>query len=74
MTEIDILDIDHVEFIVAGVKISFYANPNRSPLKTEIIYLNNLKLADLIEYIGEWEMLYNPDFNCTEFGTIKNAK
>ncbi len=22
---------------------------------------------------GEWEMLYNPDFNCTEFGTIKNT-
>lgn len=26
-----------------------------------------------IEYIGEWESLYNPDFNYTEFGTIKNA-
>ena len=26
-----------------------------------------------IEYLGEWEMLYNPDFNCTEFGAIKNA-
>lgn len=24
----DILDLDHVEFIVDGVKISFYANPN----------------------------------------------
>ncbi len=22
---------------------------------------------------GEWEILYNPDFNCTEFGTIKNV-
>jgi hypothetical protein len=26
-----------------------------------------------IEYIGEWELLYNPNFNYTEFGTIKNA-
>ena len=26
-----------------------------------------------IEYIGEWEALYNPNFNYTEFGTIKNA-
>jgi hypothetical protein len=24
------------------------------------------------EYIGEWEALYNPWFNYTEFGTIKN--
>lgn len=27
-------------------------------------------LKNTIEYLGEWEMLYNPDFNCTEFGTI----
>ena len=26
-----------------------------------------------IEYIGEWEILFNPIFNCTEFGTIKNT-
>lgn len=52
---IDILDIDHVEFVVNGVKISFYANPNRSPLNTEIIYLNNLKLADLTA-IGAMKM------------------
>lgn len=42
----DILDIDHVEFVVSGVKLSFYANPNSSPLKQEIAYLNNLRLAD----------------------------
>jgi hypothetical protein len=24
------------------------------------------------EYIGEWEVLYNPHFDYTEFGTIKN--
>lgn len=44
--KIDILDLDHVEFVVNGVKISFYANPNSSPLKEEIPYLNNLRLAD----------------------------
>ena len=32
-----------------------------------------LVLKALIEYLGEWEMLYNSDFNCTEFDTIKNA-
>ena len=26
-----------------------------------------------IEYLGEWEKLYNPNFNCTEFDTIRNA-
>lgn len=42
----DILDFDHVEFIVNGVKISFYANPNYSPLKTSIPCLNHIVLAD----------------------------
>ena len=32
-----------------------------------------MSLKSTIEYLGEWEMLYNPDFNCNEFGTIKNA-
>ena len=30
-------------------------------------------LKSTLEYLGEWEILYNPDFNCTEFGTIKNV-
>ena len=51
----DILDIDHIEFIVDGVKLSFYANPNRSPLKQEIIYRNNLYLADPLS-IGAMKM------------------
>lgn len=29
-------------------------------------------IKNTIEYPGEWEALYNPDFNYTEFGTIKN--
>ncbi len=45
--KIDILDFDHVEFLVSGVKISFYANPNYSPLKERIHVLNNLYVADL---------------------------
>lgn len=44
--KIDLLDIDHVEFYVNGVKISFYANPNYSPLKEPVPYLNNIVLAD----------------------------
>ena len=42
----DILDLDHVEFVVDGVKLSFYANPNFSPLQKEIPILNNIRLAD----------------------------
>ncbi|MCM1356937.1 MAG: nucleotidyl transferase AbiEii/AbiGii toxin family protein [Staphylococcus sp.] len=42
----DILDINHVEYVVNGVKISFYANPNFSPLKYKIPFLNNIMLAD----------------------------
>ena len=32
-----------------------------------------MSLKSTIEYLGEWEKLYNPIFNCTEFDTIKNA-
>ena len=42
----DILDLDHVEFVVSGVKVSFYANPNYSPLQENIHLLNNLRIAD----------------------------
>ncbi len=51
----DILDFDHVEFVVDGVKISFYASPNYSPLQSEITYLNNLRIADLTA-IGAMKM------------------
>lgn len=43
----------------------------RSQLQEHIIF-RWLSLKSTIEYLGEWEKLYNPDFNCTEFGTIKN--
>ena len=39
----------------------------------EAIIIKWLSLKSTIEYIGEWEALYNPSFNYTEFGTIKNA-
>ena len=44
----------------------------RSQMQEHIIF-RWLCLKSTIEYLGEWEMLYNPVFNCTEFGTIKNA-
>ena len=43
----------------------------RSQLQEHIIF-RWLSLKSTIEYLGEWEMLYNPYFNCTEFGTFRN--
>jgi hypothetical protein len=39
----------------------------------EHIIIKWLSLKSTIEYIGEWELLFNPDFNYTEFGTIKSS-
>lgn len=39
----------------------------------EHIIFKWMSLKSTIEYLGEWEMLYNPNFNCTEFGIIKNS-
>lgn len=44
----------------------------RSQLQEHIIF-KWLSNKNTIEYLGERESLYNPDFNYTEFGTIKNA-
>ncbi len=43
----DILDFNHVNFEVQGVKISFYAAPRTSPVKQKIACLNNIVLADI---------------------------
>lgn len=39
----------------------------------EHIIIKWLSLKSTIDYIGEWEILFNPNFNYTEFGTIKNS-
>ena len=41
----------------------------RSQLQEHIIF-KWLSNKNTIEYIGEWEALYNENFNYTEFGTI----
>lgn len=51
----DILDIDHVEYLVSGVKFSFYACPKYSPVSTPVDYLNNVRLAD-VKSIGAMKM------------------
>jgi hypothetical protein len=39
----------------------------------EVIIIKWLSLKSTIEYLGEWEALYNPVFNYTEFGIIRNS-
>jgi len=51
----DIWGFDHVEFIVEGVKISFYACPKFSPITKPVHIKDNLWLAD-IEAISAMKM------------------
>ena len=43
----EIWDFDHVEFVVSGVKISFYACPKLSPFPDSILLKDNLRIADI---------------------------
>ena len=51
----NLLDIDHVEFVLEGVKLSFYSSPKYSPVKEPIPCLRNLRIAD-IRSIGAMKM------------------
>lgn len=51
----DIWDFKHVEFIVSGVKISFYTSGKSSPVTSPVYLKDNLKLAD-VEAIGAMKM------------------
>lgn len=52
---LNLMDIDHVEFVVAGVKVSFYACPRYSPVTSPVLIQNNLYVADLLS-IGAMKM------------------
>jgi len=64
-SDISILQINNEDFI----SLTDIAHSQMQ----EHIIIKWLSLKSTIEYIGEWEALYNPDFNYTEFGTIKNS-
>jgi len=51
----DIWDFNHVEFVVSGVKISFYASGKSSPITSPVHLKDNLRLAD-IDAIGAMKM------------------
>lgn len=39
----------------------------------DVVIIKWLSLKSTIEYLGEWESLYNSNFNYTEFGIIRNS-
>jgi len=51
----EIWDFDHVEFVISGVKISFYASSKFSPVQKPLHVINNLYMAD-ITAIGAMKM------------------
>jgi len=69
------INIDGTEIsILAQAKTDYISLTDmaRSQLQ-DVVIIKWLSLKNTIEYLGEWEALYNPDFNYTEFGTIKNS-
>ena len=48
----NMLGFDQVEFIVAGVKFSFYVSNNYCPVSEPIPYLGNIRLADIYSIIA----------------------
>ena len=64
-TDITIIKIDNSDYISL-------TDMAHSQMEEHII-IKWLSLKSTIEYIGEWELLFNPNFNYTEFGTIKNS-
>ena len=70
-----ILNIDNAEISVLSLGTEDYISLTdmaHSQMQEHIIF-RWLSLKSTIEYIGEWELLYNPNFNYTVFGTIRNA-
>ncbi|WP_339756806.1 KilA-N domain-containing protein [Algoriphagus aquimarinus] len=68
------MNIDGVEISIISQEKNDYISLTdmaRSQLQ-EVVIIKWLSLKSTIEYLGEWEALYNPVFNYTEFGTIKN--
>jgi len=64
-TDITIIQIENTDYISL-------TDMAHSQMEEHII-IKWLSLKSTIEYIGEWEILFNPLFNYTEFGTIKNS-
>ena len=69
------IKVENTEISVVSVQSEDYISLTdmaHSQMQEHIVF-RWMSLKSTIEYLGEWEMLYNPTFNCTEFDTIKNA-
>ena len=62
-TEITVINIQNEDYISL-------TDMAHSQLQEHIVF-RWMSLKSTIEYLGEWEKLYNPNFNCTEFDTIR---
>ena len=69
------IKVENTEISVVNVQNEDYISLTdmaHTQMQEHIIF-RWMSLKSTIEYLGEWEMLYNPNFNCTEFDTIRNA-
>lgn len=69
------IKVENTEISVVNVQNEDYISLTdmaHSQMQEHIIF-RWMSLKSTIEYLGEWEKLYNPYFNCTEFDTIKNV-
>ena len=69
------IKVENTEITVSKVNGEDYISITdmaHSQMQEHIVF-RWMSLKSTIEYLGEWEMLYNPNFNCTEFDTIRNA-
>jgi hypothetical protein len=48
----NMLGFDQVEFLVRGVKFSFFVNDNYSPVTAPIDYMGNIRLADAVSIMA----------------------
>jgi hypothetical protein len=70
----DKITVDKAEIAVISIADNDYISLTdiaHSQMEEHII-IKWFSLKSTIEYIGEWESLYNPRSNYTEFGTIRN--
>ena len=72
MSKIEVMNTEISVQNVNGEDYISLTDMAKSQLQEHIIF-KWLSTKNTIEYIGEWESIYNANFNYTEFGTIKNA-
>ena len=69
------IQIEGIEInIVSKEDIDYISLTDMAKSQHENIIITKwLSLKNTIEYLGEWEAMFNPSFNYTDFGTIKNT-